>query len=128
MFYMIDGDVTITGNASVELTAPVDPSEWAGMLIYLAPGNDGLVYLVGTNESYFSGTVFAPDGNIEAGGTSEGVSLDDSGCLPGDACYSATFNVQLIGWYVKVVGTSEIDITYDETSNFYVVGKLDLQH
>ncbi len=128
MFYMIDGNVTITGNASVQLTAPVDPDEWAGMLIYLAEGNDGLVYLVGTNESYFSGTVFAPDGNIEAGGTSDGVTLDDSGCLPGDECYSATFNVQLVAWYVKVVGTSEIDITYDETSNFYVVGKMDLIH
>jgi hypothetical protein len=127
MFYMIDGDVRITGNASVQLTAPVvDP--WAGMLIYLAPGNDGLVYLVGTNDSYFSGTVFAPDGNIEAGGTSEGVTLDEEGCELSDDCFAATFNVQFIGWYVKVVGTSEIDITYDETSNFYVVGKLDLQH
>jgi hypothetical protein len=127
MFYMIDGDVRITGNASVQLTAPVvDP--WAGMLIYLAPGNEGLVYLVGTNDSYFSGTVFAPDGNIEAGGTSEGVTLDEEGCELSDDCFAATFNVQFIGWYVKVVGTSEIDITYDETSNFYVVGKLDLQH
>lgn len=124
-FFMGEGDVKITGNASVKLTAPEDPDDpWAGMLFYMPPSNPGLIYLVGTDQSYFSGTVFAPTGNIEAGGTSEGITLDEDGCDIDDTCTAATFSTQLIGWYVKVVGTSEIDIAFDETNNNYVVGKL----
>jgi len=123
MFYMEDGDVRITGNASVQLTAPTS-GFWAGMLFYMDPDNSGLIYLVGTDQSYFSGTVLAPSGNIEAGGTSEGITLDEAGCDTSDGCYAATFNVQLIANYVKIVGTSEIDVTFDESSDFFVVGKL----
>jgi len=124
-FFMDEGDVRITGNASVKLTAPIDPDPWAGMLIYMDEDNPGLITLVGTDQSLFSGTVFAPTGNIEVGGTSDGTTLSDCSVLPmGVPCTSASFSVQLIGNYVKVVGTSVIDILFDETSNFYVVGNL----
>lgn len=126
-FFMDEGNVRITGNASVTLIAQTT-GPWAGMLIYMDEDNPGLITLVGTDKSLFSGTVFAPTGNIEVGGTSDGSTLSDCSALPeGVPCTSASFSVQLIGNYVKVVGTSVIDILFDETNNFYVVGNLFLE-
>ncbi|PKO04526.1 MAG: hypothetical protein CVU41_16480 [Chloroflexi bacterium HGW-Chloroflexi-3] len=126
-FFMKEGNVKITGNANVRLTATYDTSDpMAGMLIYMAADNPGLITLVGTDTSLFSGTVFAPTGNIEAGGTSDGVTLDEAGCTLSEGCEASTFNVQLIGWYVKVVGTSVLDVFYDETVNSYIVGRMHL--
>jgi hypothetical protein len=126
-FFMKEGDVRITGNADVRLTATYDSSDlMAGMLIYMAVDNPGLITLVGTDTSLFTGTVLAPTGNIEAGGTSDGVTLDEAGCDAMDSCEAATFNVQLIGWYVKVVGTSVLDVYYDDSLNHYIVGKMHL--
>jgi Flp pilus assembly protein TadG len=126
-FFMKEGNVRITGNADVRLTATYDTSDpMAGMLIYMAVDNPGLITLVGTDTSLFTGTVFAPTGNIEAGGTSDGLGLDEDGCNVYDVCKSATFSVQLIGWYVKVVGTSVLDVYYNDSLNHYVVGKMHL--
>jgi hypothetical protein len=117
-FFMKEGDVRITGNADVRLTATYDSSDlMAGMLIYMAVDNPGLITLVGTDTSLFTGTVLAPTGNIEA---------DEAGCDAMDSCEAATFNVQLIGWYVKVVGTSVLDVYYDDSLNHYIVGKMHL--
>lgn len=124
-FVMNQGNVRITGNADVILTASYGTGTDAdGLLFYMVPSNSGLIYLVGTNRSRFTGTVFAPSGNIEAGGTSDGVSLDLDGCSATDSCVAGNFNVQLIGWYVKVVGTSEIDVIYDESALNYIVGQM----
>jgi hypothetical protein len=125
-FYMIDGDVKITGNANVRLTATYDSSPMAGMLIYMDEDNAGLITLVGTNESLFTGTILAPTGRIEAGGTTDGVDITSTGCTTLENCQAGTFSVQMIGWTVKVVGTSKIDIFYDESLNNYIVGKMHL--
>lgn len=127
-FVMNEGNVKITGNADVVLTASKGTGTDAdGTLFYMVPSNPGLIYLVGTDRSRFTGTVFAPTGNIEAGGTSDGVTaslLDVAGCTVTEICPAGNFNVQLIGWYVKIVGTSEIDVIYNESALNYIVGQM----
>jgi hypothetical protein len=63
----------------------------------LAEGNSGPVKLEGTSDSSFTGTIYGRDATIEIGGT--------SGVNP-------TYNTQLVGKYVKVHGTSQIDINF----------------
>jgi hypothetical protein len=112
-FYMVEGNVTITGNAEVNLSAPIS-GDLAGMLFFVDYENpDGDISLIGTNNSLFTGTVFSPVGSIEVGGTSTGVSDK-----------AATFNTQLIGWTVKVVGTSQVDVFYNGSNNYYNDGKM----
>jgi hypothetical protein len=125
-FVMNEGNVKITGNADVILTASFGTGieDVDGTLFYMVPSNPGLITMIGTDRSRFTGTVFAPTGNIEAGGTSDGVSLDLDGCLGEPGCTAGNFNVQLIGWYVKIVGTSEIDVIYDESALNFIVGQM----
>jgi len=173
-FFIKDGNVRITGNAIVKLKARIDKSDLSGILFYMAKSNDGIINLVGNDDSYFSGTILAPSGSILLGGTSSlanpedpedmtgctelldvnGKPIpnldtddpDDSLCEPlcklildsngdpipdpdpdnpdGYLCQAGTFSVQLIGWYVKVVGTSNIDIIYDESNLNFVKGQM----
>lgn len=108
-FYIIEGNVKITGNAIVNLSAPVS-GDLAGMLFFVDYDNpEGDISLIGTNASSFTGTVFTPVGSLEAGGTTSS---------------AATFNTQLIGWTVKIVGSSQVDVFYNGSNNYYNDGKL----
>jgi len=113
--YLINGGGSVSGNAIAELRAPdknPDPSPAvAGLLFFLAPGNTHLLSLTGNDESVFEGTVYAPDGDLKAAGTSGTTS---------------TFNTQLIGWNVEVEGTSEIDIVFNGDDNHTRPTKIDL--
>ena len=112
---LISGGGDDEGNPSV-LSAPAadpDPSPaLSGMLILLAPGNTSDVQLTGNSETQFTGTVFAPDGDITATG---------SGAL------TAPFNTQLIGHNVQVEGNAFIDINFDGANSYGVPPRLDLQ-
>ena len=112
---LISGGGDDDGNPSV-LNAPAadpDPSPaLSGMLILLAPGNTSDVQLTGNSETQFTGTVFAPDGDITATG---------SGAL------TAPFNTQLIGYNVQVEGNAFIDINFDGANSYGVPPRLDLQ-
>ena len=132
-FYIEKGSVKISGNATVQLTAPSDRLDpYFGMLFYMPESNTGLINLVGNDESFFSGTVLAPKGKIEIGGTSK----TDTQCKlildenlqpipdPEDPgyflCEAGTFSTQLIGWYVKVVGTSNMDILFNQAKSGWI--------
>lgn len=135
-FYVEKGNVKISGNATVQLTAESDKLEkpYFGILFYMPESNTGLINLVGNDESFFSGTVYAPKGKIELGGTSK----TDTECklildenlqpIPDDddpgffLCEAGTFSTQLIGWYVKVVGTSNMDILYNQSKSGWIEG------
>jgi Flp pilus assembly protein TadG len=115
-FYMTGGDFSIAGNVEVNLAAPFGLPEDVspaipGMLIYQADGHTGDISMQGNTVSSYLGTVFAPTGSIYAGGTSS--------TMP-------TLNTQLVGWNVKVHGTTEIDINFDTSENYSSPSMLDM--
>jgi Flp pilus assembly protein TadG len=119
--YMIGDDFSVSGNVEINLTAPpstckatmpnVCPPAQAGMLIYMAEGNEGVVTMEGNSESHYTGTVYAPDGTIDAGGGSSTI---------------AEINAQLIGDTVKVHGNVTIDINFIGAENFHLPSMLEL--
>lgn len=113
--YLINGGGSISGNSIAELEAPKknpDPSPAIpGLLFYLAPGNTHLLSLTGNDESWFVGTVYAPDGEIKAAGTSG---------------TQATFNTQMIGWNVEIEGTATLQINFNGDDNHTKPTKIDL--
>jgi hypothetical protein len=117
-FYLPSGGFDVAASSSVNLSAPQDcPTSGCvgggieGILIYLPPGNTNSVNLLGTADSSYTGTVYAPSGTINAGGTSSLVN---------------TFNTQLIAYSVVVHGNTEINITYNLTENRFRPTKMDL--
>ena len=113
--FVTSGDVTISGGADVQLTAPgriPDPSPAIpGILVYLAPGNEGTVQMEGNDTSKFFGTVLAPDADIKVTGV--------SGMHP-------TFSTQLIGKNVFVSGNALIDINFEEQQNYNIPTTMEL--
>ncbi len=114
--YIINGDFDTSGGSYVDLSAPSatpdpDPA-LVSLLIYLARGNNGSVNMLGNASSRYLGTVYAPDGEIEVGGTS---SLIQS------------FNTQLIGYNVFVHGDATIDIVNDDAASYQTPPTIDLQ-
>jgi hypothetical protein len=101
--YAENGEIALSGNASIVLTAPNDPyasPEIPGVLIYLAEGNTGAVELEGNSDTIFDGIVYAPDGFIEAKGVA-GLTTP------------INFSLQLIGHDVEIGGNADINIFYD---------------
>lgn len=113
--YALNGEVLLSGNAQIQLTAPSeypDPSPAIpGIVIYLAEGNDGAVELEGNSDTWITGTVFAPDGFIEAKGV--------SGTHP-------TMHTQLIAHDVEIGGNADIDINFDGSNAYTLPTSIDL--
>jgi hypothetical protein len=118
--YMQNGDFNTSGNATTSLAAPParncgEPCDlWEaipGVLIYLAEGNAGVASLLGTEDSDFLGLVYAPDGTIEAGGTSSLLSK---------------IHAQLIAKDVKIHGTTTLEINFNDRLNYQIPASLDL--
>lgn len=110
-FFMPSGDFSVSGNVQVNLSAPTGdtPPAIRGMLIYNS--GSGVITLQGTADSSYTGTVYAPNGSIVAGGSSS--------MLP-------TLNTQLVSQRVTVGGTTNIDIVFNSDENFQVPAALDL--
>jgi Flp pilus assembly protein TadG len=116
--YMEDGDFNLGGNTLVNLSAVqppnslVDPSfnDWAGMLLYVDPNNTNPITITGASNTVYTGTIYAPSSlvTLEGGGTSIGI------------------NAQIIGDTVKISGNAELNITYDESKNFFLPPAIDL--
>jgi hypothetical protein len=111
--YLANGaGVTINGGAQVQLAAP-GSGTYGGIVFFMADGNSSVVKLDGNGSSRFIGIVFAPDGEIEIGGT---------------AAVNPTYTTQLVGKYVKVHGNAEIDINYTTQPSQVKKPVLDLLH
>ncbi len=114
--YIMNGDFDTQGGSHVELSGPgADPNPHPAIpnvLIYMARGNTGSVNLLGDSDSFYLGTVFAPDATIEVGGTSS--------LLP-------TYSTQLIGWDIFVHGDTTIDIVNDKGAFHQIPPTVDLQ-
>jgi hypothetical protein len=119
IYLMKDGEkntnVSINGGATVHLNAPTDSNVVSGgivgILFYMQDGNEGNISLLGNSGSSFAGAVYAPDGDIDIGGT-------------GDV--NPTYNTQIVGKYVKVHGNAKIDIKYQNGPHNVEQPKLDV--
>lgn len=114
--FLQTGGMTVNGAVSpVDLRAPLgapDPTPAvAGILVYLAHGNDSIVKINGNSTSFYLGTIYAPDGALY---------------FSGDAGTNPTFNTQLIGKSVEVSGGALIDINFIDDENFVKPPYLDL--
>ncbi len=100
---MAAGDILLNGNSLVKLRAPAidQPPAIKGLLIYMPPSNPGTITLTGTLDSWFRGTVYAPTGDINIGGTSD-----------------INYATELVGNSVYVNGTAIINITDDASVNY----------
>ena len=113
--YALNGEIKITGGEHHLSAYPVgtkdaDPAI-PGILIYLARGNTHSVTMEGNEATFYLGTVYAPDGNIEVLGTGD---------------IGSTFFTQLIGSNVKVSGDALIDINFNGGQNYQRPASLEL--
>jgi len=95
------GGITLNGNSYVNLSAPTS-GPFAGLLIYLPPGNTSTARINGTNDSRFTGSILAPSAHIILNGT---------GAADG-------FNSQVIGNTVEWSGTGDAVIRYLDGLNY----------
>jgi hypothetical protein len=113
--YITGGNFNTGGGAEVIISAPPSfPSPAPaipGVLIYMPSSNPADVNLLGNSNSVYTGTVFAPTGDIEVGGSSS------------SAGYLST---QFIGWNVYVHGTAGMNITFDDEQNFQYPPSIEL--
>lgn len=110
------GGISISGNVTpVDIRAPEESPDPApaipGVLFFLAYGNTNTISITGSSNTFFLGTVFAPDGDLYFSG--------DSGTNP-------TFNTQLIGNNVEVSGGASIDINFMDEENYEQPPYMDL--
>ncbi len=104
--YFLNGKVTINGGATVKLSAPSrdDASPALKNILFYVPGASGKgqpVKINGNSDSYFTGTIYAPGSDVDFLGTSHA-----EGCE----------NTQVIGWNVRIGGTSDVIFCYACTS------------
>jgi hypothetical protein len=103
------GGSQIFVNASDSLT-DASGNEWAGMLIYLHPGNSSEVILTGTSDSWYVGSIYALASHCTGQGTDGGVALQ----------------TQLICDTIRITGTGDIDINYDMSKNYHLPDAVEL--
>jgi len=112
--YMIDGAFIVNGGV-VDISAPPqlpDPSPAVpGMLLMFAPGNNSDILLNGNGGSQFTGTILAPESDIDMLGNGD----------------SDAYKCQVIGYNVEVGGTADTYVQYDDASQFSKPTWLDLQ-
>ncbi len=114
--YLTGGDFDTGGGSQIQLTAPLslpDPAPaLPNVLIYLAKSNSGSINMLGNADSRYLGVIYAPDGEIEIGGSGS--------TLP-------TYNTQLIGYNVFVHGNATIDINFLESQAYQAPPNIDMQ-
>ena len=112
-------DVGGSGNKAnkVDLRAPTEQEAEnnpkagiSGLLIYYAKGNSSLLKFHGGSDSVFTGTIYAPEAEIQlAGGTGENV-----------------INAQFIGKQIRLNGNDTLRVKYDDSKFYKGAATLDL--
>lgn len=105
-----DGEVLITKNAVVRLTAP-DHGPYAGLLIFLPMDNNKRVSLDANVNSEFKGTILAPASNILVKGS--------------DMRHG--FHSQIIGYRIALSGDSNVIVMYDPDENYHALTNSEIQ-
>jgi hypothetical protein len=115
MFYVTNGPVNISGgDVILKAPTPADPLydsagiSWEGMLFYVTSG--GAVTINGNENSYFEGTVYAPDSEctLNGGGNTRGYDL------------SVVCNIINLG------GGAELYIDFDNANHYQPPTTIDL--
>ncbi len=115
--------LSISSSSEVHLSAP--PADCGGtctgnavegLLLYVNPAHNVDVGLMGNSFSTFSGTVYAPGSQVKIGGTP----------ALGDPNGTVDYATQIIGDTVKVAGTADITIVYDEGQFAHTHSKLEM--
>jgi hypothetical protein len=111
--YSDQGDFEIRANANATLSAPTEdsagvPPAIPGVLVYMTHGN---VTMLGGATALYTGTIYAPEGNVEIGGSSEA---------------DSEYNVQVISWTVQLHGTPGIGFVFNSEDNYRIPAKMDL--
>ena len=88
---------------------PYCPPAMPGLLLYMDPSNAGVITVNGTAGSHFMGTIYAPTGRIDAGGTA----LD-------------MIEAQLVADTVDVQGNTVINVNIDSALQFRPPASLEL--
>lgn len=118
MIYLENGDLSLSGNVDLNLSAESDPGvlvdpshyDWADMLFYLDPSNTEPVTIGGGTGSAYTGTLYAPGSDCELAGSGDTLGL----------------NSQMICDRIKLTGTSQITIIYNEDDNYHLPPTIDL--
>jgi hypothetical protein len=117
MFYLSDpvGGWKSAGDSHIELFAPtglLDASgnQWAGMLIYGDPAMTNDIVLTGGSNSWFEGSIYALGSHCDVEGNGGAVA----------------FKTQVICDTIRINGTGDLDIFYDEERNYHVPASIDL--
>jgi len=127
-------NVSISGDKHVLLTArKVIGEELYGFLFFMDDDNignnkRGEIKITGNSSSYYSGTVYAPTGTINVGGSS--IINDPDVCEfveNTETCQATVFTTQFIGYDVKVHGSGQFVILYDSGGLAYVDGMFFLE-
>ncbi len=121
LIYMQDGPFDPGGNTIVTLAAEadagdlVDPShsDWKGMLLFVDLSNTHDIKITGGSSSIYTGTIYAPHTDIELSGSGTTLGL---------------LSTQIIGNTVKVTGSADINISYNESEVFNLPSAIDLVH
>ena len=107
-------DSSINGNATVQISAPKywpDPSPAVpGVLIYMAPGNNSNVQINGNSGSFFTGTVFAPESDVN---------------MLGNGTVNA-YRTQVIGYNVEAGGNNDTHVVFSQQDNYNKPTSMDL--
>lgn len=95
------GDIRINGGAHLDLHAPTS-GPFKGLLIFMPESNDNEIVINGDSSSSLTGAILAPSSDITIDGTGSTTGLD----------------CQIIGYTVKLSGTSTMNINYDDDNNW----------
>jgi hypothetical protein len=117
MFYLMStaGGWKSAGGSQIYLNAPTDlkdasGNQWAGMLIYAHPENTNDIILTGTSDSWYEGSVIALGSHCDVEGTGGAVA----------------FKTQVICDTVRVNGTGDMDLFYEEERNYHYPATVEL--
>jgi hypothetical protein len=119
MIYMQDGPFDLGGNSVVNLAAEPDDgdlvdasgNDWKGMLVYVDPSNTDDITLTGGSGTTYTGTVIALTSDCTVNGTGGSIGLLSS---------------QLICDTVKITGTAEVNIEFNESETYSLPPAIDL--
>jgi hypothetical protein len=105
--YQRKGSFDVGGNVTVQLSAPTGPAAPAlrGMLFFAAEGNTSANKMAGGGSSWYIGTMYAPDGTIELGG---------------NGSINPTYTTQIVADYVKINGTADMEIYFNDALTYQI--------
>jgi len=119
MIYLQDGGFDLGGNSLVALAAEsnpvtlVDPAQndWMGMLVYVDPSNTNEVKLTGSTGTTYTGTFYAVNSDCTINGTGDNIGM---------------LSTQIICDTIKITGTAQVNIEYDQAKVYSLPPAIDL--